>query len=111
MEKNYSNNNVTFNSMASDIVVGLDIGTTKVATIVGYLNNRGKIEILGHGKSASKGVEYGLIQNLLKAQESIRSPPATPGWTRSAASMPASRHATSAPPTANTTSSAATITR
>ena len=72
MEKNYSNNNVTFNSMASDIVVGLDIGTTKVATIVGYLNNRGKIEILGHGKSASKGVEYGLIQNLLKAQESIR---------------------------------------
>ena len=72
MEKNYSNNNVTFNSMASDIVVRLDIGTTKVATIVGYLNNRGKIEILGHGKSASKGVEYGLIQNLLKAQESIR---------------------------------------
>ena len=46
MEKNYSNNNVTFNSMASDIVVGLDIGTTKVATIVGYLNNRGKIEII-----------------------------------------------------------------
>jgi len=72
MEKNYSSNNLAFNNMASDIVVGLDIGTTKVATIVGYLNNRGKIEILGHGKSASKGVEYGLIQNLLKAQESIR---------------------------------------
>ena len=71
MEKNYSNN-LGFNNMASDIVVGLDIGTTKVATIIGYLNNRGKIEILGHGKSASKGVEFGLIQNLLKAQESIK---------------------------------------
>ncbi len=71
MEKNYSSN-IGFNNMASDIVVGLDIGTTKVATIIGYLNNRGKIEILGHGKSASKGVEFGLIQNLLKAQESIK---------------------------------------
>lgn len=70
MEKNYSSTG--FNNMASDIVVGLDIGTTKVATIIGYLNNRGKIEILGHGKSASKGVEFGLIQNLLKAQESIK---------------------------------------
>ncbi len=72
MEKNYSSNNFGINNMASDIIVGLDIGTTKVATIIGYLNNRGKIEILGHGKSASKGVEFGLIQNLLKAQESIR---------------------------------------
>ena len=70
MEKNYSTNSI--NNMASDIIVGLDIGTTKVATIIGYLNNRGKIEILGHGKSASKGVEFGLIMNLLKAQESIK---------------------------------------
>ncbi len=72
MEKNYSPNFGPVNNMASDIVVGLDIGTTKVATIIGYLNNRGKIEILGHGKSTSKGVEFGLIQNLLKAQESIK---------------------------------------
>ncbi len=72
MEKNYSSNNFGINNMASDIIVGLDIGTTKVATVIGYLNNRGKIEILGHGKSASKGVEFGLIQNLLKAQESIK---------------------------------------
>lgn len=71
MEKSYSSN-FEPNNMASDIIVGLDIGTTKVATIIGYLNNRGKIEILGHGKSVSKGVEFGLIQNLLKAQESIK---------------------------------------
>ena len=72
MEKNYSSNSFEINNMASDLIVGLDIGTTKVATIIGYLNNRGKIEILGHGKSASKGVEFGLIMNLLKAQESIK---------------------------------------
>ena len=72
MEKNHSSNNFEINNMASDLIVGLDIGTTKVATIIGYLNNRGKIEILGHGKSASKGVEFGLIMNLLKAQESIK---------------------------------------
>lgn len=71
MEKSYSSN-FEPNNMASDIIVGLDIGTTKVATIIGYLNNRGKIEIFGHGKSVSKGVEFGLIQNLLKAQESIK---------------------------------------
>ena len=72
MEKNNSSTSFETNNMASDLIVGLDIGTTKVATIIGYLNNRGKIEILGHGKSASKGVEFGLIMNLLKAQESIK---------------------------------------
>ena len=71
MDKNYSTNNFA-NNMASDIVVGLDIGTTKMATVIGYMNNKGKIEILGHGKSASKGVEFGVILNLLKAQENIR---------------------------------------
>ena len=33
------------------IVVGLDIGTTKIAAIVGRKNEHGKIEILGSGKS------------------------------------------------------------
>ena len=71
MDKNYSSNNENSN-MASDIVVGLDIGTTKIATIIGYLNNKGKIEILGHGKSASKGVAYGVILNLLRTQGNIQ---------------------------------------
>ena len=34
----------------SEIVVGLDIGTTKIAAIVGRRNENGKIEILGFGK-------------------------------------------------------------
>ena len=35
------------------IIVGLDIGTTKVACMVGKKSENGKIEILGYGKSVS----------------------------------------------------------
>ena len=70
MDKDYSSD-YRQRGRVGDIVVGLDIGTTKVATIVGYLNERGKIEVLGFGKSESKGVEYGLIQNILKTSDSI----------------------------------------
>ena len=35
----------------SEIVAGLDIGTTKIACIVGKKDDNGKIEILGIGKS------------------------------------------------------------
>jgi len=31
------------------IIVGLDIGTTKIAVIVGQKNDHGKVEILGYG--------------------------------------------------------------
>ena len=40
----------------SEIIVGLDIGTTKIAVIVGRKNDYGKIEILGYGKTSSIGV-------------------------------------------------------
>ena len=39
--------------MESEIIVGLDIGTTKIACIVGRRNEFGKIEILGNGKTES----------------------------------------------------------
>ena len=42
-----------------DIVVGLDIGTTKIACIVGQKNTHGKLEIIGYGKSESIGVTRG----------------------------------------------------
>ena len=44
---------------ASEIVVGLDIGTTKIVVIVGRRNEHGKLEILGMGKSESIGVFVG----------------------------------------------------
>lgn len=58
---------------SSDIVVGLDIGTTKIAVIVGRKNEFGKIEILGMGKSDSVGVSRGVVLNIDQTVQSIRS--------------------------------------
>jgi cell division protein FtsA len=55
-----------------DIVAGLDIGTTKIACIVGRKNEQGKIEILGMGKSRSDGVSRGMVANIQKTVDSIR---------------------------------------
>jgi cell division protein FtsA len=55
-----------------DIVCGLDIGTTKIACIIGRRNEQGKIEILGMGKSRSDGVSRGVVANIQKTVESIR---------------------------------------
>jgi cell division protein FtsA len=59
--------------MESEIVVGLDIGTTKIAAIVGRKNEFGKTEILGIGKSESIGVTRGMVANIEKTVQSIRS--------------------------------------
>jgi cell division protein FtsA len=58
--------------MANEIIVGLDIGTTKIACIVGQRNEFGKIEILGIGKSESIGVTRGVVTNIEKTVTSIR---------------------------------------
>ena len=55
----------------SKIVVGLDIGTTKIACFVGRTNEHGKIEILSVGKSESLGVMRGIVANIEKTVESI----------------------------------------
>lgn len=46
------------------IIVGLDIGTTKICAIVGRKNDYGKLEILGMGKSVSEGVIRGMVTNI-----------------------------------------------
>jgi cell division protein FtsA len=56
----------------SGIVVGLDIGTTKIAVIVGRKNEFGKLEILGYGKVPSIGVKRGLVANIDNTVQSIR---------------------------------------
>jgi cell division protein FtsA len=55
----------------SQIVAGLDIGTTKIACIVGRRDEYGKIEILGIGKSESLGVSRGVVANIDKTVEAI----------------------------------------
>ena len=55
-----------------EIVAGLDIGTTKIACIVGKKNEQGKLEILGMGKSRSDGVSRGVVTNIQRTVDSIK---------------------------------------
>jgi len=51
--------------------VGLDIGTTKIVTMVGAKNEYGKIQILGYGQSKSEGINKGVVTNIAKTTQSI----------------------------------------
>lgn len=57
----------------SKVVVGLDIGTTKIACFVGKRNDHGKIEILAMGQAESLGVARGIVENIEKTIQSIKS--------------------------------------
>jgi len=57
---------------SGNIIVGLDIGTTKIAAIVGRRSEHGKIDILGHGKTESIGVKRGVVSNIENTVQSIK---------------------------------------
>lgn len=54
------------------IIVGLDIGTTKIAAIAGRKNEYGKLEIIGFGRSNSNGVKHGQVLNIDETIKAIR---------------------------------------
>ncbi len=56
----------------NEIIVGLDIGTTKICAIVGRKNEFGKLEVLGMGKAVSDGVRRGIVTNIEKTINAIR---------------------------------------
>ncbi len=62
--------------MASDSemrrLVGLDIGTSKVAAIVGEVNREGEIEIIGIGTHISRGMKKGVVINIESTVQSIQ---------------------------------------
>jgi cell division protein FtsA len=55
-----------------NILVGLDIGTTKIVAMIGRENDFGKLEILGVGKSKSLGVHRGVVNNITQTIQSIQ---------------------------------------
>lgn len=55
-----------------DVVVALDIGTTKVCCLAGRKDTHGKVEILGVGKVESVGVLRGVVSNIEKTVNAIR---------------------------------------
>jgi cell division protein FtsA len=62
---------ITKQSKSSPIVVGLDIGTTKICVIIGRRNEHGKIEVLGLGNAESAGVTRGVVSNIAKTVKGI----------------------------------------
>ena len=54
-----------------NIVVGLDIGTTKICAVVGEVSN-GKINIIGTGTHPSIGLRKGVVVNIESTVESIK---------------------------------------
>ena len=54
------------------IIIGLDIGTTKIAVIAGRKNEFGKLEIIGFGKANSNGVKHGQVLNIDETIKAIK---------------------------------------
>ncbi len=58
--------------MPSDnILVGLDIGTTKVCAVIGEINESGQLEIIGVGTSPSHGLRRGVVINIESTLKSV----------------------------------------
>src|ERR1700751_5482503 len=60
------------NNEQQPIIVGLDIGTTKIAAIAGRKNEFGKLEIIGFGRANSNGVKHGQVLNIDETIKAIR---------------------------------------
>lgn len=54
------------------MIVGLDIGTSKVVAIVGEITNDNEVEIVGLGSSRSRGLKKGVVINIESTVQSIQ---------------------------------------
>jgi cell division protein FtsA len=55
-----------------NIIVGIDIGTTKISTVIGKVDKENKMEVLGKGIEACNGVKKGIIVDIDNTSNSIR---------------------------------------
>lgn len=56
----------------SDIIVGIDIGTSKVSTVIGRIDSEGEVQILGKGLASCTGVKKGIIIDIDATSASIQ---------------------------------------
>ena len=56
----------------SNIIVGLEIGTSKVCAVVGEASSEGTLNIIGLGQSRSRGVRKGEIADIPQAEDDVR---------------------------------------
>lgn len=54
------------------MIVGLDIGTSKVVAIVGEMTEEGTVEVVGMGTHPSKGMKKGVVINIESTVQSIQ---------------------------------------
>lgn len=54
------------------LIVGLDIGTSKISAIVAEVGSDGDIEIIGMGKHAARGMKKGVVVNIESTMQSIK---------------------------------------
>ena len=59
-------------SINEKIVVGLDIGTSKVVALVGVVTERGAVEVVGIGSHPSRGLKRGVVNNIESTVQSIQ---------------------------------------
>ncbi|MFO1488655.1 MAG: cell division protein FtsA [Verrucomicrobiota bacterium] len=57
---------------SSNVIVGLEIGTSKVCAVVGEMSAEGMLKIVGLGQARSRGVRKGEICDAAAAEEDIR---------------------------------------
>ena len=55
-----------------NIIAALDIGTTKIATVVGEADDDGRIYVIGHGLSPAEGLRRGVVVDMEKTVKSIK---------------------------------------
>ena len=55
-----------------NLVVGLDIGTSKVLVIVGEVTATGEVEVIGVGHHPSRGMKKGVVVNIESTVQSIQ---------------------------------------
>ena len=55
-----------------NLIVGLDVGTSKVVAIVGEVNSDGNIEVIGIGSQPSRGLKKGVVVNIESTVHSIQ---------------------------------------
>ncbi len=55
-----------------NVLIGLDLGTTKVCAIVGQVKDGGQVDIIGIGISPSHGLKKGVVVNIDSTVESIK---------------------------------------
>ena len=56
----------------SNIVVGLDIGTSFIRCVIGQLDEENRMQVIGAAKKPSKGLRNGVIVNIEKAVSVIQ---------------------------------------